>query len=174
MTTNFKAVLFLFLMATASLAAGQNCSAPHFQLTSETQTTTGSCSMNFIYIDVTRTYSLSCTYTSGNIYSGQTYWTGNTSVTGHGQCFSDATGTNYCPPILTMSSTTATSASDYNRFYNQAQDYTASTVVGQPCSAAAWRQDFKQCTGQSCNNSCRMETPKMNNPDLLKKELFPS
>jgi hypothetical protein len=157
--------MLAFLLACPPLVMAQQCSngvmtpgqqtknvpcLAHYQ----TQTVTGTNTANDKCIDLN---------------DDTTYMNVNSTVLGYGQCTVAASnppcgGTGQptctyqlyeCDPIYQIQVTTATSASDYNRFYNRA--YTNSingngnssvpTCNGQ---GTAYNQDFQQCQGVAC------------------------
>src|SRR5258708_5695207 len=101
-------------------------------------------------IQWTNAYDLDCVDTN----TMSVYWTYKTSnVTGYGQNYCDALGSIPCKPIMALVVTTATSPSDYNRFYNQAYDTMyvgVQSLTGCAKTTNGFRQDFRQCQGVAC------------------------
>ena len=74
--------------------------------------------------------------------------------TGFGQMYCNTNNAPYvsyfCGPNVYPYTTTATSPSDYNRFYNYAFSYEANPQNGE-CPQSGFTQDFEQCPGLACN-----------------------
>jgi len=119
-------ILVCLFLACASFVCGQQCGQPSMTLTG--QSSTVSCTYIQFYtrgtITTTSTFADKCT----NSQTGSTYYDTSSTNTGSGQCetFSQ-TQMLTCPAIVTGDFTTATSPSDYNRFYNRAY---GQTIVG--------------------------------------------
>lgn len=154
MKTIFFAVLFL---STAALA--QTCQTNTATLIDEQKSITGQngCNRTGSYIDVitiTDTYEDKTVTTANAANPGVTVLDVNSSVTGVGSCTYDQS-TNVqgiCPPIMTMTVTTATSTSDFNRFINLAIDREIANLSTGACGNApsGQRQDLRQVAGQAC------------------------
>jgi len=149
-----KNFFFCFLLLSTTSLVAQNCSTASMTLTTIDDSgckptdpppyTTGSRGT----VATTWTYVDRCT----NLITKGVYYSGNSAVTGNGQCIYDS-GWQYCRAANEAQVTLATSSSDFNRMYNRAYDnyWTGGDMTTHTCaSTGIVRQNFQQCAGVKC------------------------
>jgi hypothetical protein len=165
-TMNRFLVIFAYLLACQSLVGQTQCSVPSMSFLNQ-QTMMPCLPTNGPQQTMTTTTSYQDTCI--NTQTGHTYYSVISNNTGYGQCTPVATNAPcggkgepactytvlQCPSLAEPYTTTATSPSDYNRFYNRAYGNTVVFVslttlgCGGP-GTGPFTQDFQQCQGQAC------------------------